>query len=305
MKKLTLFCFSISVLFSCQDGTQKVPAADAVTTDSTEIADAIHKFYQWYDAYVHDDAKRVNFIKVENAHYALDMPFLEKHLANIKASGFVGSELLDNDMAYYKTCEELWSKEEGEGQPAGMDADKYFCAQDWDLNFWTQSPIRIKSIGNDKVAATMYSTQPESPLERNFELKKENGKWLLTKIECDMGIGESDAEAAAQAMVENLAAFYTGTLPCPDCDEIVTSLTLNADETRTFTLEEEYKGKKNKKVESNGTWTVAGDMVTLNHKSGMHKYQVTDDGLISLNANGTKRDSKSSEKYLLKRVMGE
>lgn len=108
-----------------------------------------------------------------------------------------------------------------------------------------------------------------------------------------------------QALVEELAAFYTGTMPCPDCDEIVTMLTLNADETRTFTLEEEYKGKESKKVESTGTWTVTGDVVTLNQESGIHKYQVTGEGLVSLNADGSKRDSASAKNYLLKRVLGE
>ncbi|MFZ4476091.1 MAG: copper resistance protein NlpE [Saprospiraceae bacterium] len=120
-----------------------------------------------------------------------------------------------------------------------------------------------------------------------------------------MGIGESASETSLQASVEQLAAFYTGTLPCSDCNGITTVLTLNADEKRTFTLEEEHKGKKNKKVESTGTWAVAGDIVTLNLESGNHTYQVTEDGLISLNTDGTKRDSTSAKRYLLKKVMGE
>ncbi len=102
-----------------------------------------------------------------------------------------------------------------------------------------------------------------------------------------------------------MAAFYSGTLPCKDCDGIVTILTLNADEKRTFSLEEEYKGKKGKAVESNGTWTVDGDIVTLTGKSGNSKYQVTGEGLISLNADGSKRDAKSAKKYLLKKTQGE
>ncbi|WP_373549535.1 copper resistance protein NlpE [Haliscomenobacter sp.] len=116
---------------------------------------------------------------------------------------------------------------------------------------------------------------------------------------------DSSAIANEEAMVNQLAAFYNGTVPCPDCDEIVTMLTLNADEKRTFTLEEEYKGKESRTVESTGTWTADGDVVTLNQKSGISKYQVTDDGLVSLNADGSKRDSESAKKYLLKKVLGE
>jgi copper homeostasis protein (lipoprotein) len=123
----------------------------------------------------------------------------------------------------------------------------------------------------------------------------------------DTKVTETDSSAIAseQAMVNELAAFYTGTLPCPDCDAIQTLLTLNADEKRTFTLEEEFKGKASRRVESTGTWTVAGDMVTLKFESSVSKFQVTEAGLISLNVDGTKIDSISAGKYLLKKVSGE
>lgn len=116
---------------------------------------------------------------------------------------------------------------------------------------------------------------------------------------------DSSAIADEQAMVEQLAAFYTGTMPCPDCDGIETILTLNADEKRTFTLEEHYKGNKNKTVESTGTWTVTGDVVTLNQQSGATQYQITSEGLISLNPDGSRRDPASANRYLLKKVQGE
>lgn len=305
MKKLVFVFMSILFLSSCKEETKKAPELSTVTSDSSAIADVIHGFYQWYDQSISNRANDINFTKTVKKHYALDLPLLEKYLAHIKSSGFVSSEFLDNEMAFYKSCEKLWLKEEAEGPPIGMDADKYFCAQDWDIHFWTKSPVRIKSIGNDKVAATLYGSMSGSPFEHNFELKKENGKWLLSKIECDMGISEAQSATSPQTMVEQLAAFYTGTLPCSDCEAIETLLTLNADEKRTFSLEEEYKGKKNKKVESNGTWTVAGDIVTLILKSGDRKYQITEEGLVLLNVDGTKRDSKAAKKYLLKKVMGE
>jgi NlpE N-terminal domain/Protein of unknown function (DUF3828) len=306
MKNLTFVCLSILFLFSCQEGAQKSPEAEAFLKDSTEIANTIHGFYKWYDAYVHDSTKEVDFVKVMDGHYALDLPLLEKYLANIKSSGFVSSELLDKDMAFYKTCEKLWQNEEADGPPIGMDADKYFCAQDWDINFWTQAPVRIKSMGDDKMAASLHGTQGGSPHEQNFELKKENGKWLLADIACDMGLSESTSSGSDQAQVEQLAAFYTGNLPCPDCDGVETVLTLNADEKRTFSLEEQHKGKRKDKVDTNGTWTVAGGIVTLKLGSGeSNSFKVTDEGLISLNKDGSERDSKSANKYLLKKVQGE
>lgn len=116
----------------------------------------------------------------------------------------------------------------------------------------------------------------------------------------------SDAKASADTnLVNQLAAFYTGTVPCADCAGIASMLTLNADEKRTFTLEETYKGEKEKTIESKGTWTVSEGIVTLNGDAGSSKYQITDEGLVSLNTDGSKREAKSAEKYLLKKVMGE
>ncbi len=307
MKNLIFACLFVSCCFACKEAPKDATTteASAASADSTAIADAIHGFYKWYDQSIADGSKDAPYLKVVNKHYALDIPELEKYLANIKSSGFVSTELLDNHTAYFKTCEKLWQNEEAEGAPAGLDADIYFCAQDWDLNFWTTSPVRINSLANDRAAVTLNGTHGGSPHEQNFELKKENGKWLLTKIECDMGISEAAPASAEQALVEQMAAFYTGSLPCPDCDGIETMLTLNADEKRTYTLEENHKGKKPKTVESNGTWTVAGEVVTLNGKAGATKYQVTAEGLVSLNADGSKRDAKSAMKYLLKKVLGE
>lgn len=105
-----------------------------------------------------------------------------------------------------------------------------------------------------------------------------------------------------QAAVEQLAAFYNGTLPCDNCDGIQTMLTLNADEQRSYTMEEEYQGKQPKKVESKGTWSVAGTVVTLKGEAGETKYQVTSDGLLGMNADGSVKDAT---KYLLKKVQGE
>lgn len=306
MKNLFLILLLALVFSSCQESTNNKPVATTVVTDSTAIANVIHGFYTWYDHHVNDRTKDISFTKVVGKHAVLDLPMLDKYLANIKESGFVSTEFLDNDKAHYKACEKLWQNEDAEEGPLiGMDADKYFCAQDWALDFWTKSPVRIKPIGADKMAATLFGTEDGMPREQNFELKKENGKWLLSKIECDMGLPESASAVPSQSVADELAAFYTGTLPCPDCDEIATMLTLNADDKRTFNLEEAYKGKKSKTVETNGTWTVAEDVVTLSGKSGIFKYQLTDKGLISLNADGSKRDKKSAEKYLLTKVLGE
>jgi uncharacterized lipoprotein NlpE involved in copper resistance len=118
----------------------------------------------------------------------------------------------------------------------------------------------------------------------------------------DTTVAPNTASSPQEAVIMELAAFYNGLLPCPDCDGIQTMLTLNADEQQSFTLSEEYKGKKPKTVETNGTWSVMGNIVTLTSKNGSVKYQVNPDGLVALKPDGSPMDAS---KYLLKKVQGE
>ena len=133
------------------------------------------------------------------------------------------------------------------------------------------------------------------------------GLTLLALFSCQ---GESkktpevDVEVASQERVNQLAAFYFGTLPNADGDGVKTLLSLNTDVDRTFTLEERYTDQ-NLNSKTSGTWTVDGDIVTLNSESGSTKYQVTEEGVVSFNPNGSKRDEASAKKYLLRKVKGE
>lgn len=191
MKKTILFILPFFLFVACTEVPKNAPATASTTTttpalsDSAAIADVIHGFYKWYDRFSQDSTKSFNFTNDKGKHLTLDMPKLEKYLAEFKATGFISAEFVENDIAFYKKCEKIWQTEEKDGIPTGMDADKYFCAQDWEIDFWTKSPVRIKPLGTDKVAATMYGTEGGGKKEHNFELKKENGKWLLSKIECE------------------------------------------------------------------------------------------------------------------------
>ena len=55
---------------------------------------------------------------------------------------------------------------------------------------------------------------------------------------------------------------YAGTLPCPDCQGIKTSLVLNPD--GTYSMQEDYLGKdENKPKSSGGQWKTSADGATL------------------------------------------
>ena len=188
MKNLTLFCALLLMLFSCKESPKSTPSVQTPVSDSTAVADVIHGFYKWYYVFVQDTTKHISFLNSSGEHFKLNVPRMDKHFANFSESGFISPAFIKNEYAFYKRCEQLWQNEPTDDVPSGMDADKYYCAQDWEVEFWQNAPVRIKIIGNDSIFATLYDSNPKYQLERNFELKKENGKWLLTKIECDMGV---------------------------------------------------------------------------------------------------------------------
>ncbi len=302
MKNLILFSFLFIVQLGCNEAPKSTPVTTVVVSDSSAIADAVHGFYQFYNTFYKDKTKNVDFTDDKGKHLKLIQSNLEAYYGHFKSSGVVSSDFVTKELVYYKNCETLWQKEEKGDQASCFEADRYYCSQEEpDFEFYTKAPIKFKSLGNNMASAAFAGTSEGNP-SISFELVKEGDKWLVSKIECTV---EENQSTPVQDLVNQLAAFYTGTTPCMDCDGITTLLTLNADEKRTFSLEEQYKGKKSKTVESKGTWAFADGIVTLNGDSGSRKYQMVEDGLVSLNADGSKRDAKSAKKYLLKKVMGE
>lgn len=105
-----------------------------------------------------------------------------------------------------------------------------------------------------------------------------------------------------QAAHEKHAAFYSGLLPCKDCDGIQTLLLLNADRYRTYTLKEDYTGKQPTTIESNGNWMVEGDIITMSNEKGTVQYKATEAGLLRLDKDGKVMDAN---KYFLKKLLAE
>lgn len=301
MKHLFLVCSAFLLLYACGDSASKNEAQSPLAADSTAIAGQIHGFYQWYDKTVNANVNTSNFVVTVDGHYALDLSLMDQYYASFNQSGFVSPSFIDGEMDYFKVCEKLWLNEAADGPPLGMDADKYFCGQDWDIKYFTESPLKIYSIEDNKASVALVGKGYDGVMERKFELVKIGDKWLIEKIECDMGMNSYLSEAKMQAEVEAAAAFYTGYVPCPDCDGIQTLLTLNADKDRTFSMEEQYNGRRTDRIETSGTWTVSGKLVTLNDKSGSKKFNLTETGLIPLNPDGQPKN----QKYLLTKVLGE
>ena len=187
--KTPIFFFAVllagaSFFFACGGPSTGTDSPTGAAADSASIAGVIHRFYTWYDAFLKDEARDVNFTTDDGQHLKLDTAVLKGYYENFRNTGLVSEEFIQGEYAFFKKCEQLWQNEPLDEVPSCLDGDKYFCAQDWETSFWTQSPVRIQSTGENRVTATLYDTE----MERSFELVKENGKWLLAKVECDMGV---------------------------------------------------------------------------------------------------------------------
>ncbi len=190
MKNLILICFLLTGILACNNAPSNSEPTDNGGSqdhpDLVAINDVIHGFYAWYDVFQKDETRNLNFTTEKGGHLALDLPKLDQFYANLRASGFISDEFIDNDRAVLKKCETLWQNEELGDVPSCLDADRFFCAQDWDLEFWTKAPIAADGLDTDRSTATMSGTEGESAREQKFELKKENGKWLITRIYCEL-----------------------------------------------------------------------------------------------------------------------
>ena len=191
MKKWTLIMLLLSVLFACKDNSKTVEKAvektnsAAVVSDSAAIAENLHNFFKWYNAFETDSTKNINFLDEKGKHLKINELALKNFLSTFNKSGFVTEEFIANEFDFYKKCEVLWQKEIKGDVPSCLDSNRYYCAQDGEIEFWTMSPVRIKDLGNNRVLATLFSKEKDNTFERSYELKNEQGKWLLTKIACE------------------------------------------------------------------------------------------------------------------------
>jgi hypothetical protein len=153
--------------------------------DLVAIDEAIHGFYKWYEANMNTLAN-INYVKGGKSS-TLDNAQLEAYYALLLKSGFISQAYVDADRAYLKNLEATaWKSENVEEEPiTGLDYDRLFCAQDFDINFWVSAPVAAEGLGTDQALATMTGDEGGSERSQKFELKKENGKWLIAKILCE------------------------------------------------------------------------------------------------------------------------
>lgn len=195
MKYFLFAFFAVFTLLSCQNSqptdaaqTTTEPAANESTTtnsDQAAINDVIHNFYKWYEANM-EAVVNIGYVKGGKSTTLIPAK-LDEYYALIKQSNCISQAYVDADRAYLQNLEATtWKSENVEEEPlSGLDYDRFFCAQDFDIAFWETAPVSVQGPGTDKVLATMSGNEGGSPREQQFELVKENGKWLIAKIICE------------------------------------------------------------------------------------------------------------------------
>lgn len=190
MKTVCLFAALVFALMACGDAStssapiaEKTPATVVSTTvDSTAAAAALHRFFAWYNT----NQETLNKYAITNdkgKHLQLDEKQLAAYLAEFKKSGVVSDEFVADETKFYQACAKLWQNENIDDVPSGMDADRMYCAQDY-VGDYATAPVKVV-VNGDRATATLM---PGEDMKVDFELKKENGQWLLAKTKCDCGV---------------------------------------------------------------------------------------------------------------------
>lgn len=185
MRKQLCLVFLLLSLLACRQNTSpKNTGATQNDADLAAITNTIHDFYQWYDAFARDTSRDINFLDLRGKYAKLDRLKVDQYFNNLKASGFISDEYIAHEKDFLNKCEPLWQSEDKDTPLTGLDYNRIFCAQDWDLGFWTKAPVSVQGLGAESVTATLSGTEAGTPREQQLELKLENGKWLITRIIC-------------------------------------------------------------------------------------------------------------------------
>ncbi|MFH1121944.1 MAG: copper resistance protein NlpE N-terminal domain-containing protein [Bacteroidota bacterium] len=103
-----------------------------------------------------------------------------------------------------------------------------------------------------------------------------------------------------RSVLNDWPGIYTGTVPCADCEGIVTTITLNDD--LTYIVSTVYKSKSTKVCENAGkfTWSESGNTIKLGGISDApNRYLVGENKLIQLDMEGNRITGVLADKYIL------
>jgi hypothetical protein len=178
MKPIIPILLLLLSAFACKNK----PAPTQNDLDQAAITETIHKFAQWASDFANNPSEDHNFLDMKGKFARLDSALLNRYLAKIKASGLVSDTYINSERAYYQKCEPFWQNENKDEILTGMDDNRFFHAQDYDLKQWTTTPVNVvEGLGTDEVTATMNSA--DSTPFVTYTLEKQVDKWLINSLE--------------------------------------------------------------------------------------------------------------------------
>lgn len=113
----------------------------------------------------------------------------------------------------------------------------------------------------------------------------------------------TDTVVVAEPAPAPISGTFEGTLPCADCSGIKTELVISED--GKFKLTETYMAKKEKQFVSEGEIVRGeGGRFSLTDKDGtVRQYELTDNTITVLDAEGKKAEGELADKYILTKKM--
>lgn len=152
------------------------------------MAESLHAFFKWYGETGEQLINKIDFVDTKGKHPKLMEEVLKQYLAEFEKTGTVSKAFLEDETKYYRACAELWKNENSDEMYSGFEADRYYCQQDGDVTEFLKAGVTYKMEGDHAAVQLMLDPNGPNGGPRSFEMKQENGKWLLSKVSCDTGV---------------------------------------------------------------------------------------------------------------------
>lgn len=194
LKKDFTLLLLISLLFAaCAEEGNKAEASKASTNttanpDSIQIAESLNTFYKWYGETGNQLKTKFPFINTTGKHPVLDEAMLKQYFAEFLKSGVVSSALIEDEIKFYRACAVLWQTQKKGDRYSGLDFDRFYCQNDVDAAEFLTAGVRFRARGEMAKVQLMLKELGPNTGAREFEMKRENGKWLLSKLRCNSGV---------------------------------------------------------------------------------------------------------------------
>lgn len=120
----------------------------------------------------------------------------------------------------------------------------------------------------------------------------------LSCVNNQKSVAAKDKTESMEVLSANLAGYYSGDLPCVDCEAINTMLELHKD--NSYVLRYMYEGKSEDQFIKEGEWSIKKNTLTLEGVD--YQYKINPDYLIQLDLAGNEIKGDLAEKYQLLRI---